>query len=81
MINTNNFSFRTQGSTKVFKCPTDKVCLFNLNCTVNNNSILVHIPDNIVCYDDSRYKQFVNIGINNNSSLLYVDWYSSGRMV
>ena len=74
-------SYRTQGSTKVFKCQTNKVCIFRLNCVLNDESFLVHIPDNIVCYEDSRYKQFLNINVSDKSSLLFVDWYSSGRLV
>eukprot|EP01035_Chromulina_nebulosa_P000961 gene961-1306_t len=72
--------FKTQGSTKVFKCAYDKVCFQRVQCTVRDRSLLVYIPDPTVCFDDANYRQHIRLDVDNSSSLVFVDCFSSGRL-
>jgi urease accessory protein UreH len=87
--------FKTQGSTKVFKTvPTttasnskaktkvsSKTCMQTLNCHLRADSFLVYVPDVVTCFDDSRFRQCNSLQLHRTASLLYVDWFSSGRLV
>jgi urease accessory protein len=76
-----NRSFKTQGSTKVFKCAYDKVCFQRVRCSIRDRSLLVYIPDPTVCFDDANYRQNIRLDVDNSSSLVFVDCFSSGRLV
>ena len=76
-------SFRTQGSTKIFKSPSGSYCKQKLRFHVENNACLVFAPDPTTCFDASCFKQNIQIALSSTStsSLLLVDWYTSGRKV
>lgn len=76
------FSLRTQGSTKIFKCNNDKICINNISATLSANSILAYFPDPTTCYPGSRFKQSYTFNLeSSSSSLILVDWFTSGRQV
>ena len=44
--------------------------------------MLMYIPDPTTCYSNSRYQQSYHIDLyDETSSLLFVDWFTSGRQV
>ncbi|GAA5985711.1 hypothetical protein JCM11641_007189 [Rhodosporidiobolus odoratus] len=83
----------TQGSTKVFKTRPDRYLsdhpssassasteqLYRLS--VSPSSLLVLLPSPVTCFSRSRYeqKQVVHLA-DQTSSLILLDWYTSGRM-
>ena len=79
--------FKTQGSTKVFKTvpaingDVAKTCVQTLDCQLRADSFLVYVPDVIACFDDSRFRQSNSLQLHRTASLLYVDFFSSGRLV
>lgn len=72
--------FKTQGSTKVFKTDKSTPCPQNISCRLNENSLLVYVPDPTTCFDDSKFKQTSDFDLHNSASLIYVDWFTSGRL-
>ena len=51
-----------------------------VNITVNENCYLEYIPDQIIPYKNSRYYQKVNLRIHNNSTLIYSEILTPGRV-
>ena len=77
-----NLCIRTQGSSKVYKTECDKAYQQQqICCNIHSKGFLVMTPDHTVCYEDSNYKQEQIYNINENGSLVLVDWISSGRLL
>jgi urease accessory protein UreH len=74
-------SFRTQGSTKVFKSPSSKISRQSFKYSVKPHGFLINIPDPTVCFEDSKFKQTISIDLDPTSSLIFLDWFTSGRLV
>ncbi|XP_066297696.1 uncharacterized protein [Branchiostoma lanceolatum] len=70
----------TQASTKVFHSVDDLVTCQTLESKVGAGSLLVLLPDPVVCYKDAAYRQEQVFHLNQSSSLVLLDWYTSGRM-
>jgi urease accessory protein UreH len=77
------YSLKTQASTKIYKSlHTNQISINRLKATINSNSMLMYIPDPTTCYSKSRYQQSYHIDLyDKTSSLLFVDWFTSGRQV
>ena len=77
--------FKTQGSTKVYKTGKDressKTCIQKSRCTLAEDSFLLYIPDPVTCFEDSKLNQVFEINIHKTASLVFVDWFTSGRLV
>ncbi|GAA0161692.1 hypothetical protein LIER_17946 [Lithospermum erythrorhizon] len=69
----------TQASTKVYKSVGSKRSDQVLQASIGANSLLVVIPDPVTCFASSRYSQLQMFNIASESSLLLVDWITSGR--
>jgi urease accessory protein len=67
----------TQASTKVYRSPrgTDVA----LHARVERAGLLVAVPDPVVCFARSRYRQAQRFDLMEESGLVLVDWISSGR--
>ena len=74
-------SFRTQGSTKVFKSVNNKACVQSICVSLGSGSLLAFIPEPTTCFTQSKYKQTQSFVLHADASLIAVDWFSSGRMV
>jgi urease accessory protein len=67
----------TQASTKVYRSPQGTST--ELHARVSTEGLLAVIPDPIVCFASSRYRQVQSFDLSADSGLVLVDWVSSGR--
>lgn len=69
----------TQGATRIYSMNTNSASQI-LNITVEKNCYLEYIPDQIIPYKDSRYYQKVNLNVHDNSTLIYSEILTPGRV-
>ncbi|KZV34061.1 urease accessory protein D-like [Dorcoceras hygrometricum] len=69
----------TQSSTKVYKCVGSKSSEQNLEASIGKNALLAVIPDPVTCFSTAKYSQLQIFKVVPESSLLLVDWITSGR--
>lgn len=69
----------TQASTKVYKSMNSKCSEQILEARVGSNSLLAIIPDPVTCFSTARYYQKQVFRVSLDSSLVLVDWVTSGR--
>ncbi|KAG9128452.1 hypothetical protein FRC07_011209 [Ceratobasidium sp. 392] len=87
--------FLTQGSTKVFKSrtPADKhrfsaispaeqhnTTSQHLTATLSPSSLFLLLPDPVTCFESASYTQIQTLRLAPSSSLVLLDWFTSGRM-
>ncbi|KAL5731306.1 hypothetical protein ACHQM5_004049 [Ranunculus cassubicifolius] len=71
--------FTTQSSTKVYKSVGLKCSEQFLEARIGSNALLVVIPDPVTCFATARYFQKQVFKMESESSLIIVDWITSGR--
>ncbi|KAI3825654.1 hypothetical protein L1987_07190 [Smallanthus sonchifolius] len=69
----------TQASTKVYKSVAFKCSEQVMEARVGDGALLVVIPDPVTCFSTAKYSQKQVFRIMSGSSLLVVDWITSGR--
>ncbi|MHA7646798.1 urease accessory protein UreD [Nitrosopumilus sp. S4] len=69
----------TQGATRIYSMNSNSASQI-LNITVEENGYLEYIPDQIIPYKNSRYYQKVNLNVHNNSTLIYSEILTPGRV-
>ncbi|KAL8200176.1 hypothetical protein R6Q57_011515 [Mikania cordata] len=69
----------TQASTKVYKSVGLKCSEQMMEARVGNGALLVVIPDPVTCFSAAKYSQKQVFRVMSGSSLLVVDWITSGR--
>lgn len=69
----------TQGATRVFSMNSNSASQI-VNITVDENCYLEYIPDQIIPYKNSRYYQKVNLKVHDNSTLIYSEILTPGRV-
>ncbi|KAG8364576.1 hypothetical protein BUALT_Bualt18G0011700 [Buddleja alternifolia] len=69
----------TQSSTKVYKSIGSKCSQQVLEASVGRDALLVVIPDPVTCFSTAKYSQVQIFNVVPQSSLLLVDWITSGR--
>ncbi|KAK6154799.1 hypothetical protein DH2020_009047 [Rehmannia glutinosa] len=69
----------TQSSTKVYKSIGSKCSKQMLEASVGRDALLVVIPDPVTCFSTAKYSQLQIFKVVPESSLLVVDWITSGR--
>jgi urease accessory protein len=70
----------TQSSTKIFRSGGKGPVKNNLTADVGSNGLFIYGPDVAQGFADSRYHQQQTIRLADEaSSLVFLDWYSSGR--
>jgi urease accessory protein len=67
----------TQASTKVYRSP--RGCSAEGTYHVDAGGALVVVPDPIMCFAQSTYRQQQHFEISGDAGLVAVDWISSGR--
>jgi urease accessory protein len=67
----------TQASTKVYR--SDRRSRQGLTATVGANGLLAVVPDPVVCFANSDFAQKQRYDLHPDSSLVVVDWMTSGR--
>jgi len=69
----------TQGATRIYSMNSNSASQM-VNITVDENCYLEYIPDQIIPYKNSRYYQKVNINVHDNSTLIYSEILTPGRV-
>lgn len=69
----------TQASTKVYKSVAFNCSNQIMEAKIGSDALLVIIPDPVTCFSTARYSQKQVFRILSDSSLLIVDWITSGR--
>jgi len=69
----------TQGATRIYSMNSNSASQM-INITVDENCYLEYIPDQIIPYKNSRYYQKVNINVHDNSTLIYSEVLTPGRV-
>jgi urease accessory protein len=69
----------TQASTKVYR--SERGSDVQLHARVETGAELVVIPDPVVCFASSRYRQTQHVDVAEGAALVLADWISSGRRV
>ena len=67
----------TQSATKVYRSPKGTVA--TLRADVEQNGLLVCIPDAVVCFAGARYRQSQKVSLASGAGLILLDWFTSGR--
>ena len=67
----------TQASTKVYRSPRGSDV--EMRAEVDRDGLLVVVPDPVVCFAASRYRQTQRVDVSEGAGLVLVDWVSSGR--
>ena len=74
------FLLTTQSNSRIYKTFDNKQCVQELDGYLEKDSFGVFFPDPTVPHKDSVYKQVQNWTLEKNATLLYLDWFSSGRV-
>jgi urease accessory protein len=70
----------TQASTKVYRSTrSSQGTSYDLNATVSAGAVLAVLPDPVICFAASRYRQHQRIDLGVGASLVFLDWLSAGR--
>ena len=69
----------TQASSKVYRDPEKKGCRQSLCVEVAEDALVVVAPDPVTCYADAIFQQRQDFQLAPTSSLVIVDWLTSGR--
>ena len=69
----------TQGATRIYSMNSNSASQM-VNITVDENCYLEYIPDQIIPYKNSRYYQKVNLYVHDNSTLIYSEILTPGRV-
>ncbi|MCH8915605.1 MAG: urease accessory protein UreD [Thaumarchaeota archaeon] len=69
----------TQGATSIYSMNANFASQI-INITVDENCYLEYIPDQIIPHKNSRYYQKVNLNVHNNSTLIYSEILTPGRV-
>jgi urease accessory protein len=70
----------TQASTKIYRNPGLQSCSHHTEARLAENSLLVFAPDPVQAFAGSSYSQRQEFHLAENSSLVLLDWFSSGRV-
>ena len=69
----------TQSSTKVYRNPAGLPCEHQTRATVDEDALLVFAPEPVQAFADSIYSQRQEFHLAPTSSLVLLDWFTSGR--
>jgi urease accessory protein len=67
----------TQASTKVYRSPHGTNV--EMSADVRDDGLLIIVPDPVVCFAASRYRQVQQVDLTSRAGLVLVDWVTSGR--
>ena len=71
--------FTTQGASRIYSMNSNSASQI-LNITLEEDCYLEFIPDQIIPFKNSRYYQKVTLNINSNSTLIYSEIVTPGRV-
>ena len=70
----------TQASTKIYRNPSRLPCSHTTHAMLEQSSLLVFAPDAVQAFAGSSYRQRQEFHLANDSALVLVDWFTSGRV-
>jgi urease accessory protein len=70
----------TQASTKIYRNPARLPCSHTTHATLGEGSLLVFAPDAVQAFAGSSYRQRQEFHLAKDSTLVLVDWFTSGRV-
>lgn len=68
----------TQGATRIYSMNSNSATQM-INVTLEENSYLEFIPDQIIPYQNSRFYQKLNLNVHNTATLVYSEIVTPGR--
>ncbi|MBO6020972.1 MAG: urease accessory protein UreD [Aeriscardovia sp.] len=68
----------SQAPTYVFKCNDGKTTFQDVKVKVEKGAELEYLPDDVIPYGNSKYKQTTQIDVEKGASLLYTDGVTAG---
>jgi urease accessory protein len=69
----------TQSSTKIFCAVDEKESYQGIQATLGDGSLLGMLPEPVCMFKDAKYKQEQRFKLSSSSSLVLLDWFTSGR--
>jgi urease accessory protein len=69
----------TQASTKIYRSPAEVPCRQTLNVIVGAGATCIAAPHPVTCFKQARFVQRQRFDLASGSSLVLVDWLTSGR--
>ncbi len=69
----------TQASTEIYRSNDNRLCTYHLQAHIGEGALLVSAPDPIQAFSGSCYQQRQDFLLKTGSSLVLVDWLTSGR--
>ena len=69
----------TQGASRIYTQRTPNECKAEMKATVQENGLLVLAPDPCALFESSSFSQTQSFEIHPDSSVVLIDWFSSGR--
>lgn len=69
----------TQASTKVYRNPAQLPCSHTTHALIESGALLVFAPDPVQAFAGSTYRQRQDFHLANDSGLVLLDWFTSGR--
>ena len=71
---------RTQGATKIYKSGLPEIVTNQtVTTTISTNGFMIYTPDHTSLYKNSTYHQEQSYKLQENASLIHIDWFSCGR--
>jgi urease accessory protein len=67
----------TQAATKVYRSARETTV--QLHARIERDATLVVVPDPVMCFAGSSYRQQQHVDLHDAGNLVFVDWLSSGR--
>lgn len=72
-----NAYLSTQAATKVYRSPRETTAA--LHARIARAATMIVVPDPVICFAGSSYRQEQRFDLHEEGSLVFVDWLSSGR--
>lgn len=71
---------RTQGVTKIYKSGLPEIVTNQtVTTTIHTNGFMIYTPDHASLFKNSTYHQRQSYKLQENASLIHIDWFSCGR--
>ncbi|MBQ3828685.1 MAG: urease accessory protein UreD [Aeriscardovia sp.] len=68
----------SQAPTYVYKCNDGKTTVQDIKVKVDEDAVLEFLPDDVIPYGNSKYRQVTQIDVAKGASLLYTDGITAG---
>ncbi len=70
----------TQSHTKIYKCEQKQICSQKITGSVHADAMVVFLPDPLLPFAKSRFRQNQEWQVDGSGNLLLLDWIYAGRL-